>query len=47
LAELKPLPAKARTEALARVASTQWTLDELRDGTALMATVAASSLLAN
>jgi hypothetical protein len=46
LAELKPLPAKARTEALARVASTQWTLDELRDGTALMATVAVSHLLA-
>lgn len=46
LAELKPLPAKARTEALARVASTQWTLDELRDGTALMATIAASQLLA-
>lgn len=42
LAELKPLPAKARTEALARVASTQWTLDELRDGRALMATIAAS-----
>lgn len=46
LAELKPLPAKARTEALARVASTQWTLDELRDGRALMATIAASQLLA-
>jgi hypothetical protein len=28
------------------VASTQWTLDELRDGTALMATVAVSHLLA-
>jgi len=46
LAELKALPAKARTEALARVASTQWTLDEFRDGTALEATILSTMAVA-
>jgi hypothetical protein len=40
LAELKPLPAKARTEALARAANTQWTLTELADGSAMRAMLA-------
>jgi hypothetical protein len=46
LAELKALSAKARTEALARVASTQWTLDEFRDGTALEATILSTMAVA-
>lgn len=34
-----PLTAKARTEALSRGAASQWTLDELRDGRAIRATL--------
>lgn len=45
LAELKALAPKARTEALARVASTQWTLDELRDGSAIRETILTTAAL--
>lgn len=45
LADLKPLAPKARTEALARVASTQWTLNELRDGSAVRETILMTAAL--
>lgn len=43
LEAITTLPAKARTEALARAASTQWTLAELRDGRAFAATMLSST----
>lgn len=39
LAELEPLSASARAEAVARVSSTQWTIAELTDGRAVRATL--------
>ena len=44
LDEVKPLPARKRTEALKRAAAGQWTLAEMASGAAVRATVADSSL---
>lgn len=44
LDRIEPLPAAFRRDALARAASTQWTLEELRNGRALAATVLSSTI---